>query len=513
MLAQIYSLKIDTKIVIQERPLACSPADDPNYDDLGEIPMCLGCCARMSGNPKAKCLKCEWPICSAECEQIEHHAGNECSIFEQSQVRFTDLPAKSLIDETIFILRLCLLKSKKPSVWNDILMKFEDHNSVRQTKKICVEKDRKVLENLKAIYDKVDDEPPFETEDVIKISGIINVNAFSSTKLEDECSSRRMKRRVTITQCVFPTASLLAHCCVPNACWTVSGSPNFEMTIRTTVKIPKGEMIAIAYAPREVFVATLQRLVSTEDIAHFICHCHRCLDATELNTFLGAIKCSRCKHCALLEDSESDKGYLLPKNPINPESEWQCLRCENVIPVQKVVKRLVKIEKDFESIKAMGLSRDEEADEMEYLYKRSLDEHLHRNHYLLQEISLRIVNRQASCIYNLDAEEIERFVYHCKSILKVSDVLCPGFCRHRALIQFYMSQVMMIEVRKRPIAALNNEEVFKIFQPIYKLQKEAFTYFRSEDENDNRNRPTYLKGCNQYVACLMEEMKETMQHI
>lgn len=79
----------------------------------------------------------------------------------------------------------------------------------------------------------------------------------------------------SISQCVFPTASLLAHNCVPNACWSVSGSPNFEMTIRTTVSIEKGEMISIAYAPREIFLATLQRLVSTEDIAHFICHCSR----------------------------------------------------------------------------------------------------------------------------------------------------------------------------------------------------------------------------------------------
>lgn len=58
------------EIVIQERPLACAPADDPNYDNLGEIPMCLGCSARMSGNPKAVCSKCQWPVCSPECEQV-----------------------------------------------------------------------------------------------------------------------------------------------------------------------------------------------------------------------------------------------------------------------------------------------------------------------------------------------------------------------------------------------------------------------------------------------------------
>lgn len=316
-----------------------------------------------------------------------------------------------------------------------------------------------------------------------------------------------------ISQCVFPTASLLAHACIPNASWTVSASPNFEMTIRTTVKIPKGEMIAIAYAPREIFLATLQRLVSTEEIAHFICRCSRCLDPTERKTFIGGVKCPRCKQCALLEDSEIDKSYLLSKNPVNPESDWECLRCQHILPVKEIVKRLVKIEKEFEQIKCMCLSRDEESDELEYLYKRALDEHLHRNHYLLQDISLRIVNRQASCIYNLDEEEVTRFLFHCRSLLKVSDVLCPGFCRHRAMIQVYMSQVLMIEARKKSMEGLAREEVLKVYQPIYQMQKEAFMYFRTEDENDNRHRPIYLKGCNQYVACLMEEMKETLKHI
>lgn len=77
-------------------------------------------------------------------------------------------------------------------------MKFEHHTPIRQTKKTCVEKDRKVLANFKAIHKSNDSDPlPFVVEDIIKISGIINVNAFSSTKLEDECTSRRVRRRVT----------------------------------------------------------------------------------------------------------------------------------------------------------------------------------------------------------------------------------------------------------------------------------------------------------------------------
>ncbi len=76
-------------------------------------------------------------------------------------------------------------------------MKFEHHTEIRQRKKVCMEKDRKVLENLDVIFANGKNGAPFDKEDIIKISGIINVNAFSSTKLEDECSSRRVRRRVT----------------------------------------------------------------------------------------------------------------------------------------------------------------------------------------------------------------------------------------------------------------------------------------------------------------------------
>lgn len=59
------------EIIIHEKPLACAPADDSGHGSLDDIPMCLGCCARMSGNPKSTCSKCNWPVCSAACEQVQ----------------------------------------------------------------------------------------------------------------------------------------------------------------------------------------------------------------------------------------------------------------------------------------------------------------------------------------------------------------------------------------------------------------------------------------------------------
>lgn len=62
----------------------------------------------------------------------------------------------------------------------------------------CVEKDKKILANLSEIQALSNSKWfDLDEDEIIQISGIINVNAFSSTKLEDECRSRRVRRRVT----------------------------------------------------------------------------------------------------------------------------------------------------------------------------------------------------------------------------------------------------------------------------------------------------------------------------
>ncbi len=103
-----------------------------------------------------------------------------------------------MLNETIFILRTLLFKQRNLNSYSEIILNFEHHTEVRQKKPECVEKDKKVIENLHKIRKQSDKEWfDLQDEEIIQISGIINVNAFSSTKLEDECLTRRVRRRVT----------------------------------------------------------------------------------------------------------------------------------------------------------------------------------------------------------------------------------------------------------------------------------------------------------------------------
>ncbi len=97
-----------------------------------------------------------------------------------------------------------------------------------------------------------------------------------------------------IAQCIYITASLFANSCVPNSTWRVGPGPGFEIFIKAAVPIRKGEIITISYSPHDTFCGTLQRQISNEDVAHFICGCTRCKDPTELGTWISAVKCPSC---------------------------------------------------------------------------------------------------------------------------------------------------------------------------------------------------------------------------
>jgi len=130
------------------------------------------------------------------CFQIKHHRENECELFQELKSDFESLPEKSLAHETIFTLRCLLLKeNKNVDWWENVIQKLEHHTEIRHSKSVCLEHDRKVCANLKPIYGA--NEKFFSESEIIRVCGVINVNAFSAVKLENECGSRRVKRKLT----------------------------------------------------------------------------------------------------------------------------------------------------------------------------------------------------------------------------------------------------------------------------------------------------------------------------
>ncbi|ODM91338.1 Protein msta, isoform A [Orchesella cincta] len=330
-------------------------------------------------------------------------------------------------------------------------------------------------------------------QEIIRISGVINVNAFSTVKSEFQG-----RDCVRIVQCIYPWASLLAHSCVPNACWSIDNTKELRISIRAATTIKKGEIITIAYNLPETMSGTLHRLISTEDVAHFLCRCKRCSDKTELGTFASAIKCFDCEN-----------GYLLPESPTTPDSEWECCGCDSLQAVPKIVLFLNNIEETYENITRRQYSRDIEVKKLELLLRQTGDL-LHENHYILQEFRMRIINLQIHSLDHVNETDLERFINHCKFMLKIADVLMPGFSKTRALLQFFLSQGLLRKVsRKTQDPEENEKEIADLYKEIHYLQTRALLYFNNQHSFSLRSEAE----SNQFAVCIKRQLKNLESYI
>lgn len=256
---------------------------------------------------------------------------------------------------------------------------------------------------------------------------------------------------------MFETASLFAHSCSPNCSWNIelkqNGSegrkkqaPDIQIEVTTAVPIKKGDMLTIFYSTRYALYGTLKRIVLMEEIAHFQCKCNRCRDKTELETFMSAVKCLDC-----------EKDYLLPEYPIELQSHWKCLNCGCVQNVGKIVSRVYEIENQVEQIGALNLSVEDEVALLSAVASKASGNILHKNHYVLQEISSRVIQLLIeNGILNVEkstqntSTNLELFVNQCTFLLSIARSLLSamtGYIGKRetfATISLFYNQILFI---------------------------------------------------------------------
>lgn len=90
--------------------------------------------------------------------------------------------------------------------------------------------------------------------------------------------------------------------------------------ILKTVKASKfshlGNEITTSYV--HLHMSNSFRRQKLKDNWYFECKCQRCLDPTEMGTFMDGVKC---------DSSDCNEGFLLMKDPENLDSEWMCNGC------------------------------------------------------------------------------------------------------------------------------------------------------------------------------------------
>ena len=192
--------------------------------------------------------------------------------------------------------------------------------------------------------------------------------------------------------------------------------------------IKKGEMITPTYSDLWNTLGTYHRLSAMFERSHFICKCRRCVDPTELGTFLSAIKCPKCRH-----------GNLLPSKPvdISDHAVWRCGSC-GAGDVQRTIADLVddiqyEINDKIESI--TDEKGAEAMEELEEVYEKFCGDILHENHFAIRSIQKAIIERMYPLLHSCSFKELNTFIRHCEGLLRVNDILAPGYNAHGGTVE------------------------------------------------------------------------------
>ena len=221
------------------------------------------------------CAGCKWPLCSADCQESPHHQ-QECLLFSQCGVvpALESHHANQWIYTAVALLRVLLLKRDKPDQW-EMVERLMDHWEERSTNTEVV----KAMKIMFAFFSKKLSLDWVELGDVQHVFGVLQTNSVSLISRQGRT--------------VYPVVSLLSHSCLPNL--EPISNPAAGMKLRAKTLIRAGEQLTMRYTTIATALSpawSRRQLIRAEWM--FDCHCPRCLDSSDLNTFLAALKCQNC---------------------------------------------------------------------------------------------------------------------------------------------------------------------------------------------------------------------------
>ncbi|XP_045451281.1 SET domain-containing protein SmydA-8-like [Melitaea cinxia] len=374
--------------------------------------ICLGCYREVDETNITKCTGCKWPLCSRSCPGLGKYTGHstyECVTLKTITPNYNDIEDLKDSYQAIAPLRCLLLKREDPDKWAAI-SSMEAHNDIRRARgDIWPMNDRNVVQRLKKWGLEYDD------EEIHTVCGILEVNAF-------EVGGSGANARA-----LYDAAFLLAHDCTPSTTHTdAEHKPGRPLTIRASIPHKAGDIISLCYA--YTLQGTLRRREHLKLSKFFECGCRRCADPTELGTQASALRCPRCG------------ARVLPAAPLQPAAPWRCGCGYGAAPaaVQALLRRLTEELEQIDANDVLGFEN--------FLSKyRNV---LHDSHYLFLSAkhSLSQLYGKVSdyMIHQMPEELLHRKVEICRDLMKVFDVIEPGYSRLRGITLYELHAPLMV---------------------------------------------------------------------
>ncbi|KAK8749838.1 hypothetical protein OTU49_015582 [Cherax quadricarinatus] len=490
------------ELLLEDQPLLLGPK-------MITEPVCLGCYRPVNGD--YQCQSCGFPLCGPQCEDTDDHEA-ECKA-----VRDSGIPVKvsvfgeiNSMYECITPVRILALRDDAPSVWNK-LMTLESNSDMRDGTEVAAITQQTVVD---IIHDRLRLEQ-FDTEIIEKVLGIIDTNGFE-IRLPDSSILG-----------VYATASMLEHDCVTNTHRTFDADLN--LVVRAAIPIKRGDHLTSCYTDPLTTTATRQEHLRSSK--YFICRCKRCVDPTELKTYVSALICADCvkkqaeeeskkKSAAQgkqaggrasrgkpggvmsrinqiqstskgdqssskeggAESSEEPGPWIVPQDPLSPSSNWKCLSCgyptTDDYP-DRITEVVAEEAEELEASSATVAQCEAFLEKWNHLF--------HQDHAIFINIKYALLHLYGSEdgyeLDDLSPIHLARKEELCRQVLKIADVLVPGISRLRGSVLYELYQALYYKAQALfTVGAATSEQARRIAMDAMTALKECARILSYEPE-------------------------------
>ncbi|CAG7826396.1 unnamed protein product [Allacma fusca] len=370
------------------------------------------------------CSLCGWPVCSTECEQASIHKDGECTDFVTHGIAFppkTGRDLSKMLDYTIALIRMSKLKVTNLKKYEEILTLCPEPAVIHDTKHLALF--HEILMRFSCFLNR-NVRFLMSYPELRQAIWVLKLNRFSCSR-EGEIDFPGEGPENIGMNCIYLKTSLLSKSCSPNCSHAISPMPpDFSMVVRAAVLIREEEPLTIVRRGGDA-MPTVRRQKELRQQFEFICQCKRCIDPTELNTYMSAMVCPACRK---INGRDKNPGYMLPVDPlsVSDTAVWKCNSCEEIVTAADFLPGIYEL--------ADAISEDvEDVELFEEIVRVNSNNFLHPNHWVLQMAISGILDyyQENGC----PLQNIKHFTELTLYRMNIEDVLNPGISFNRANFQ------------------------------------------------------------------------------
>jgi len=418
------------EIILEDTPAVLGP----NYETEA---VCLECLSRADGT--VLCHHCTLPLCSDKCREGPKHKP-ECDVFRQleKKVSVSNFGKDTIAYEygCISVLRLLSLRDNDPETWARVQFLMDHDEERRKEKEYWKMFQKNVVDYLRIRVGLAD---TYSEEEIHRAVGILRTNAF-------QIEHPYLQAQGTSGKAVYPTFSFLSHSCIANARYTVL--PDDKLTLRAQVDIKEGEEVTIQYI--SFLYGNSRRGGEISSCWMFQCRCLRCLDTTEMGSFLSAALCSSCG------------GSVLPADNSVDCEVWVCGECGEKMEREKVIAMVEELAEEM-------LNTTEHEREKYQALEEKFSALLHPNHYQLQILKRHLAG---SFRGSMTLQQMELRKNLLEGFIKVFQIVDPGVTKWRGkmLYQVCKTKMFLADVKHSKEESLQAEFLAEMAESVAGLE-------------------------------------------